>query len=543
MANLLSFRAMPDDPASGHAEVALRSELALRAWETVSSERSLQRVLEAIAEVLRPHVHFEGVALVSLSQDGDNLLAAHVVGHGVREGETAQDYLGRPELAKRIAVAPRPLVPYDDAVVRRAFAGQPYTCPDLLAKDGWYEHEFLMATSGIRAYASVPLMVHGRLIGTAAFTRKVPVNFTVAELATLTAVARALAVAVSNALAYDEIRGVRDRVEAENLELRAQLGQAPWFEEIVGDSAAMRRVLERVEQVATTDATVLITGETGTGKELVARALHRRSGRASGPLVKVNCAAIPETLLASELFGHERGAFTGAVERRRGRFEQADGGTIFLDEIGDLPLETQVTLLRVLQEREFERLGSAHTVRVDVRVVAATHRDLAAEVAGGRFRSDLYYRLNVFPIRVPALRDRPEDVPPLVAHFVQKYAARFGRSVSRVHERTLGALMTWHWPGNVRELENTIERAMIVARGDTLKIERDFMPSAETASSLSAQVGEVERTAIEAALTASRGRISGANGAAARLKLPASTLEFRIRKLGIDKLRFKRQQA
>jgi formate hydrogenlyase transcriptional activator len=534
---------MLDAPGQSHAEVAIRTELVLRAWETVSSERSLQRVLAAIAEVLRPHVHFEGVALVSLSQNGDNLLAAHVVGHGVLEGETVHDYLGRPELAKRIAVPPRPLVPYDEAVLRRALAGRPYTCPDLLAKDGWYEHEFLMATSGIRAYVSVPLMVHGRLIGTAAFTRKAPVDFTDAELATLTAVARALAVAVSNALAYDEIRGVRDRVEAENLELRAQLGQAPWFEEIVGDSAAMRRVLERVEQVATTDATVLITGETGTGKELVARALHRRSGRASGPLVKVNCAAIPETLLASELFGHERGAFTGAVERRRGRFEQADGGTIFLDEIGDLPLETQVTLLRVLQEREFERLGGAHTVRVDVRVVAATHRDLAAEVAAGRFRSDLYYRLNVFPVRVPALRDRPEDIPPLVAHFVQKYSARFGRSVSRVHERTLGALMTWSWPGNVRELENAIERAMIVARGDTLKIERDFMPSAETASSLSAQVGEVERTAIEAALTASRGRISGADGAAVRLKLPASTLEFRIRKLGIDKLRFKRQQA
>jgi formate hydrogenlyase transcriptional activator len=534
---------MPDALGPSPSEVAIRSGLVLRAWETVSSERSLQRVLEAIAEVLRPHVHFEGVALVSLSQNGDHLLAAHVVGHGVREGETVQDYLGRPELAKRIVVTPRPLVPYDDAVVRRAFAGQPYTCPDLLAKDGWYEHEFLMATSGIRAYASVPLMVHGSLIGTAAFTRKAPVDFTAAELATLTAVARALAVAVSNALAYDEIRGMRDRVEAYILELRAQLGQAPWFEEIVGDSAAMRRVLERVEQVATTDATVLITGETGTGKELVARALHRRSGRAGGPLVKVNCAAIPETLLASELFGHERGAFTGAVERRRGRFEQADGGTIFLDEIGELPLETQVTLLRVLQEREFERLGGTHVVRVDVRVVAATNRDLAAEVAAGRFRSDLYYRLNVFPVRVPALRDRPEDIPPLVAHFVQKYAARFGRSVSRVHERTLGALMTWDWPGNVRELENAIERAVIVARGDTLKIERDFMPSAETASSLSAQVGEVERTAIEAALTASRGRISGADGAAARLKLPASTLEFRIRKLGIDKLRFKRQQA
>jgi formate hydrogenlyase transcriptional activator len=531
---------MPDLTGPSQAEVATRSELVLRAWETVSSERSLQRVLEAVAEVLHAHVQFDGVALVSLSERGDSLLAAHVVGHRLRDGESVHDYLHRPELSKRIQVPARPLAPYDASILPRARSGEPYSCPDLLAKDAWFEHEFLMATSGIRAYASVPLLVRGQLIGTAAFSRKAPVAFTHAELATLKAVARALAVAVSNALAYDEIRGVRDRVEAENLELRAQLGQMPWFEEIVGDSSAMRRVLERVEQVATTDATVLITGETGTGKELVARALHRRSGRASGPLVKVNCAAIPETLLASELFGHERGAFTGAVERRRGRFEQADGGTIFLDEVGELPLETQVALLRVLQEREFERLGGTHTVRVDVRVVAATNRDLAADVAAGRFRADLYYRLNVFPVRVPALRERPEDIPPLVAHFVSKYAARFGRSVSRVHDRTLGALMTHDWPGNVRELENAIERAVIVAKGDTLKVERDLMPSADPASSLSAQVGEVERGAIEAALTASRGRISGSSGAAARLRLPASTLEFRIRKLGIDKFRFRR---
>jgi formate hydrogenlyase transcriptional activator len=517
------------------------SALVLHAWETVSTERSLQRVLEAIADVLLPHVHFEGVALVSLSPRGDSLVAAHVVGHRVRDGESVHDYIHRPEISQRIDVTPRPLAPYDETMLPRALSGEPYSCPDLLAKDAWFEHEFLMATSGIRAYASIPLLVRGNLIGTAAFSRRAAIAFTQGELATLTAIARALAVAVSNAMAYDEIRGVRDRVEAENLELRAQLGQAPWFEEIVGDSSAMRRVLERVEQVATTDATVLITGETGTGKELVARALHRRSGRAKGPLVKVNCAAIPETLLASELFGHERGAFTGAVERRRGRFEQADGGTIFLDEVGELPLETQVTLLRVLQEREFERLGGTRTVHVDVRVVAATNRDLAADVAAGTFRSDLFYRLNVFPVRVPSLRERPEDIPPLVAHFVGKYSARFGRPVARVHERTLGALMTHDWPGNVRELENTIERAVIVARGDALKIERDFMPSAEPVSSLSARVGEAERTAIEAALTASRGRISGAGGAAARLKLPASTLEFRIRKLGIDKLRFRRQ--
>ena len=533
---------MPDLPAPRQEDLAsaVPPDLVLRTWEMVSSERSLQRVLEAVSDVLQPHVQFDGVALISLRPDSDSLLAAHVVGHRQRDDETVHEYLGRPELSARVAVTPRPTVPYDERVVARAFAGEPYACADLLAKDAWYEHEFLIAASGIRAYASVPLLVHGRLIGTAAFSRRVPTGFSTSELAALTAVARALAVAVSNALAYDAIRDVRERVEAENLELRAQLGQAPWFEEIVGDSVAMRRVLERIEQVAITDATVLVTGETGTGKELVARALHRRSARAHGPLVKVNCAAIPETLVASELFGHERGAFTGAVDRRRGRFEQADGGTIFLDEIGELPFDTQVTLLRVLQEREFERLGGSRTVRVDVRIVAATNRDLAAEVAAGRFRSDLYYRLNVFPVRVPALRERPEDIPPLVAHFVAKYATRFGRPVSRIHERTLGALMTHDWPGNVRELENAIERAVIVARGDTLRIERDLMPSLEPVTSLSAQVGDAERVAIEAALTASRGRISGASGAAGRLKLPASTLEFRIRKLGIDKLRFRR---
>ena len=236
-------------------------------------------------------------------------------------------------------------------------------------------------------------------------------------------------------------------MEAENISLREQLGQAPWFEEILAHSAELKRVLDTVEQVATTDATVLITGETGTGKELIARAIHRRSSRARGPLVKVNCAAIPETLLASELFGHERGAFSGAVERRKGRFEQAHGGTLFLDEIGELPQEMQVLLLRVLQEREFERLGGTHTLQVDVRLVAATNRDLAEDVRAGRFRSDLYYRLNVFPVHVPPLRERPQDIPPLVAHFAEKYGERFGRKISRVEPQTLDLLKLMAGPG------------------------------------------------------------------------------------------------
>jgi formate hydrogenlyase transcriptional activator len=523
---------MSDTPATSLAEPEVPQGLVVRVWEAVNTERSLVRVLEAAADVLMPVLPFAG--------GPDRLLAAHIAGFRSREGETALEYLGRPEFSGRQDVPKRPIVPYGEAAMASARSGEPYTCPDLLATDVWYEHEHMLATSGVRAYASVPLIVRQTLIGVAAFSRVEPHPFGPRELALLKSIGRALAVAVSNALANGEIQRLRDQLEAENLELRARLGQAPWFEEIVGDSAVLRRLLERVEQVAMTDATVLITGETGTGKELVARAVHRRSPRAKGPLVKVNCAAIPETLIASELFGHERGAFTGAAERRRGRFEQAHGGTIFLDEIGELPPATQVSLLRVLQERELERLGGTQTVRVDVRVVAATNRDLVAAVAAGQFRSDLYYRLNVFPVHVPALRERPDDMPSLVAHFVQKYAERFSRTVTRIDARSLKLLRGFAWPGNVRELENVIERAVILSKGETLRIDRDALPGAERAPvSLADHVTKTERTAIETALAASRGRISGADGAARRLGLPASTLEFRIKRLAIDKFRYR----
>jgi formate hydrogenlyase transcriptional activator len=509
----------------------------------VNAERSLVRVVEAVAEVLTPIVPFGGVVVLSVKPTAETLLAAHITGYPSRDGESAVEYLSRPEFlafSKRFDVPGRPIVAYGDAPGAWAREGEVYTCPDLLAKDVWYEHEAAMARSGIRAYASVPLFVRGSIVGSAAFSRVSPDPFTPAQLGLLKAVGRALAVAVSNALANDEVQRLRDRLQAENLELRALLGEAPWFDEIVGESAALRRALERVEQVAVTDATVLITGETGTGKELVARALHRRSPRGNGPLVKVNCAAIPESLIASELFGHERGAFTGAGDRRRGRFEQADGGTIFLDEIGELPPATQVALLRVLQEREFERLGGTQTVRVNVRVIAATNRDLAAEVAAARFRSDLYYRLNVFPVHVPPLRDRPEDVASLAAHFVQKYATRLDRTITRLDARSLKWLQGYTWPGNVRELENIIERAVILSKGPTLRLDREALPTADVTSSLADDVQERERSLIESALVACRGRIAGAQGAARRLGLPPSTLEFRIKRLGIDKFRHRR---
>jgi formate hydrogenlyase transcriptional activator len=309
---------------------------------------------------------------------------------------------------------------------------------------------------------------------------------------------------------------------------------------MVGDSPSLRRALEAVEQVAATDATVLIAGETGTGKELVARAIHQRSRRAKGPLVKFNCASIPETLLASELFGHERGAFTGAIERRKGRFEQAHGGTLFLDEIGELPQELQVMLLRVLQEREFERLGGSDPIHVDVRIVAATNRDLMEDVRAGRFRSDLYYRLNVFPLRLPPLRERPEDIPLLAAHFAAKHGARFGRSIDRIDRRSMKLLESHHWPGNVRELENVIERATILSRGGVLRIERDTLPQANLIGNMDERLQAQEREAIEYALRASRGRVSGPNGAARALGLAPSTLDLRIKNLGIDKFQYRR---
>jgi len=531
---------MPETSPDTVTSSDLSQGLVLRVWEVVSSERSLDHVLEAATDALLPFVPVASVALWSGVQDAAGILSAHVVGHRHRDGETAHEYLRRPEFAVRVSVPEKPIIPYEQIDAQTAWT-EPSVCADLLARDAWYCHERELAASGIRAYATVPLWVRGAMIGIAVFTRLEPIGFSPEQLALLKASSRALAVAVGNALANDEIRRLRDELAAENLELKAQLGKAPWFEDIVGDSDTMRNVLARVEQVATTAATVLITGETGTGKELIARAIHRRSPRANGPLVKVNCAAIPETLLASELFGHERGAFTGATERRRGRFEQAHGGTIFLDEIGELPLPMQVTLLRVLQEREFERLGGTQTVRVDVRIIAATNRHLAADVEAGRFREDLYYRLNVFPVHVPPLRERPDDVPPLVAHFVASYAARLGRTLTRIDARALRTLSAYHWPGNIRELENVVERAVILSRGGTLRIDGDVMPLAgASAAPLHDQVEASERTAIEAALTASRGRVSGPTGAAKRLGLPASTLEFRIRKLGIEKFRYRK---
>jgi formate hydrogenlyase transcriptional activator len=316
------------------------------------------------------------------------------------------------------------------------------------------------------------------------------------------------------------------------------------FEEIVGSSAPLRRVLSQVARVAPTDSTVLITGETGTGKELVARAIHRRSSRASHAFIRVNCAAIPTSLIASELFGHEKGAFTGALQRRLGRFEAADRGTLFLDEIGDLPVEAQTALLRVLQEREVERVGSNHPISVDVRVIAATNQDLDGAVASGTFRQDLYYRLDVFPIQVPPLRDRADDVPMLVAYLVERYAKKAGKRIRHIERATMRRLQAYDWPGNVRELQNVIERAIVLCEGETFSVEASWLVRKRARATipvapLPRTLVEREKEMIEAALADAGGRISGPSGAAASLGIPRQTLDSRIRALKIDKYRFR----
>jgi formate hydrogenlyase transcriptional activator len=339
----------------------------------------------------------------------------------------------------------------------------------------------------------------------------------------------------------DDRKRAEERTRNENLALREDIDRSSMFEEILGSSPALQRVLEQVAKVAATDSTVLIIGETGTGKELVARAIHRQSARATRAFIRVNCAAIPQSLIASELFGYEKGAFTGALQRRLGRFEAADGGTILLDEIGELPPETQVALLRVLQEREIERVGSSRPIGVDVRILAATNRDLEAAVERGVLRQDLYYRLNVFPIRIPPLRERLEDIPVLVTYLVERYAKRAGKSIRNIPKHILELFQAYDWPGNVRELQNVIERAVVLCDGETFAIDESWLKTAphESAARRVTTLAEGERELIEAALAASGGRVSGPTGAAAKLGIPRQTLESKIKALHIDKLAFR----
>ena len=345
--------------------------------------------------------------------------------------------------------------------------------------------------------------------------------------------------------AVEELELLREQLAKENLALRDEVDRVSMFEEIVGTSQALQAVISRAIKVATSDSTVLITGETGTGKELVARAIHRRSDRVSRPFVGVNCAAIPRDLIASELFGHEKGAFTGASQQRLGRFELANGGTIFLDEVGELPAETQIALLRVLQEHEFERVGGSRRIRTDIRVIAATNRDLPAAIITGSFRSDLFYRLHVFPIEMPSLRERREDIPMLVEYFIDRYARKAGKNIRHVSHETLELLQAYAWPGNIRELQNVIERSVILCETDMFSIDESWLPLPPAATESKLYIGlprrlEVqEKNMVEEALQASHGRVFGPMGAAAKLGIPRSTLESKIKTLKIDKNRFR----
>jgi formate hydrogenlyase transcriptional activator len=394
----------------------------------------------------------------------------------------------------------------------------------------------LLLAEGVKSGCCVPLKSHNRLLGTLNIASLHSGAFSQDDVDLLSQVANQIAIAVENALAYRQIEELKDKLNKEKLYLEDEIRTEYNFEEIIGESAALKRILKQVETVAPTDSTVLIQGETGTGKELIARAIHHLSKRRDRTFVKMNCAAIPTGLLESELFGHERGAFTGAIAQKVGRFELAHGGTLFLDEVGDVPLELQSKLLRVLQEQEFERLGSNRTIRVDVRLVAATNQDLAQMVTDKQFRSDLYYRLNVFPIVAPPLRERPEDIPLLVRYFAQKYARLMNKRIETIPAGAMTALAKYHWPGNIRELENLIERSVILSQGPDLHVPLgELKAPATTAPNGAATLEAAEREHILRVLRETNWVIGGSSGAAARLGMKRTTLQSKIRKLGISR--------
>jgi len=418
-------------------------------------------------------------------------------------------------------------------------SGEPFVADRVDAKTFTSDSAYRAAIQeGVSAFCDLPLVSRGRVVGVLSLSSQDEGAFRSDDVEFLRRAAGQIAIAVENGLAHDEIRELRQTLAREKVYLEDEIRHAMNFEEIIGTSALLRGVLKHAATVAPTDSTVLIHGETGTGKELIARAIHNLSRRQAHTFVKLNCAAIPTGLLESELFGHERGAFTGAIAQRIGRFELANRGTVFLDEVGEIPLELQTKLLRVLQEREFERLGSSRTMRTDARLIAATNRDLATMVDGQRFRADLYYRLNVFPIRVPALRERPEDIPLLVRHFVQQFAKRMNRTIETIPSETMDALVQYRWPGNIREMQNLIERAVILSSGRLLRVPLEDVqagPTGRREPGVHRSLADAERAHIVATLKETGCVLSGPHGAATRLGINRSTLQFRMKKLGITR--------
>lgn len=514
-------------------ENALNSETAAKLQQQLTSERDHLRLLLEVNNAIVAHLdteslfkaisgslrHALNVELASLTlwDPESNQLRRHAL-----DLEGPHHFFGQD-----------PLIPIKGTPPGEAFSTRkPVVMRGHELERASYPFVRYLLGQGYRFVCSVPLTSADRVLGALnVASRREDIES--GEVALLAQVAGQIAIALDNAAAYSHIAELNARLAEEKLYLQDEIRNNYFFEEIVGRSAAITAVLRQVETVAPSDSTVLICGETGTGKELVARAIHNLSSRRQSPFVKVNCAAIPTGLLESELFGHEKGAFTGAIAQRMGRFELAHRGTIFLDEIGDVPLELQPKLLRVLQEREFERLGSARTIRVDVRLVAATNMDLLRMVEDKKFRADLYYRLNVFPIVVPPLRERPEDIPLLVSYFTQQCAARMKKQISSIPSEAIAHLVRYPWPGNVRELQNLVERAMILSSGPVLRIPLEILRTKREPAHTAVTLEEAERNHILRILRETNWVLSGPNGAAARLGLKRPTLQFRMKKLGI----------
>jgi len=517
-----------------------RLELLLNLTTKITSSLDLREVLRAIAANIREVIHADAVA-VSLIDGGSEKFRIFAIDFPHGKGVVKEELLITPSAAAKKAMDTLKPVVIDTREPEEFVAGTTE----------------IAVAEGIKANCIIPLVTRGRVLGILAPARTTETPFLPEDVDFLNRASGQVAIAIENALAYQEISELKDKLAQEKLYLEEEIRADSGFERIIGKSAALKRVLQLVETVAPSDSTVLLLGETGTGKELIARAIHDRSRRKDRTFVKLNCAAIPTGLLESELFGHEKGAFTGAIAQKVGRLELADQGTLFLDEVGDIPIEIQPKLLRVLQEREFERLGSTHTRKVNVRLVAATNRDLEKMVAEREFRSDLFYRLNVFPIQIPSLRERKEDIPLLVSYFAQKLAKQMQKEIESVPSAVMKGLTAWEWPGNIRELENFIERAVILTRGKALEVPLTELRKTATETATDGAVINKKRLARKAsssqpdinpaaeeydrkqreeiiqALTVCKGRIGGADGAAIRLGINRTTLMYRMRKFGI----------
>ncbi|TKB69472.1 MAG: GAF domain-containing protein [Nitrospira sp.] len=500
-------------------DLAERYQALLEVAQAISAQRDLDQLFRDLAHRLPRVVQVNFVDL-SLYDPIKKLMRLHTI-----QANVPADLVGGHE------------VPIEDCPAGLVWQQQqPLLVPKLAEESRWPTVIGHMKEDGTESFCFVPLTTARGQLGAMGFMSLQQASYSGSDIEFLQQVAQQVAVAVENALAFQQIAELKDKLAKEKLYLEEELRFEHGFDDIIGDSAALRNVLKEVEVVAPTDSTVLIQGETGTGKELIARAIHRLSGRSERTFIKLNCAAIPTGLLESELFGHERGAFTGAISQKAGRFELADKGTIFLDEVGEIPLELQSKLLRVLQEQEFERLGSTKTIRVNVRLIAATNRDLKRLVEVNQFRSDLYYRLNVFPITAPPLRERREDIPILVRYFTQHYAVRMKKNIQTVPAQTLDVLSRYAWPGNIRELENLVERSVILTQGTDLQVPMSELQAHDRPPSTSlSTLEEIEREQILRTLREAKWVIGGPLGAATRLGLKRTTLQSKMQKLGISR--------